>query len=141
MIDVGETQIVLNEWGSLHPTGYPLYVISGNVLTGMLRALGVGPLVAATLVSLLWGVLALLLAFILATRLGFSPLLAAGAVLLFGLTRTVWIHNVIAEIYSLQFAAHTAPATPGLHAQRRRQATLRPGAGRRGRFGGTIAPS
>ena len=100
MIDVGETQIVLNEWGSLHPTGYPLYVISGNVLTGILRALSVGPLVAATLVSLLWGVLALLLAFILATRLGFSPLLAAGAVLLFGLTRTVWIHNVIAEIYS-----------------------------------------
>ena len=100
MIDVGETQIVLNEWGSLHPTGYPLYVVSGNVLTGIQRALGVGPLVAATLVSLLWGILALLLAFILARRLGFSPLLAAGAVLLFGLTRTVWIHNVIAEIYS-----------------------------------------
>jgi len=100
MIDAGETQIVLNEWGSLHPTGYPLYVISGNVLTGMMRALGVSPLVAASLVSLLWGVLALLLMFILARRLGFAPWLAAGAVLLYGLTRTVWIHNVIAEIYS-----------------------------------------
>ena len=100
MIDVGETQIVLNEWGSLHPTGYPLYVISGNVLTGILCALNVGPLVAAALVSLLWGALALLLMFILATRLGFTPWLAAGAILLYGLTRTVWIHNVIAEIYS-----------------------------------------
>ncbi|MCY4023011.1 MAG: DUF2723 domain-containing protein [Anaerolineaceae bacterium] len=100
MIDAGETQIVLNEWGSLHPTGYPLYVIGGNALTGILRALNVGPLVAASLVSLLWGTLALLLMFILATRLGFAPWLAAGAVLLYGLTRTVWIHNVIAEIYS-----------------------------------------
>ena len=100
MIDAGETQIVLNEWGSLHPTGYPLYIISGNVLTEMMRALGVSPLVAASLVSLLWGVLALLLMFILATRLGFTPWLAAGAVILYGLTRTVWIHNVIAEIYS-----------------------------------------
>ena len=32
MIDVGETQIVLNTWGTLHTTGYPLYVIVGNVL-------------------------------------------------------------------------------------------------------------
>ena len=32
MIDVGETQIVLNEWGTLHATGYPLYVITGNLL-------------------------------------------------------------------------------------------------------------
>lgn len=100
MIDVGETQIVLNEWGSLHPTGYPLYVISGNALTGFLRALNVGPLVAASLVSLLWGLLALLLMFVVATRLGFAPWLATGAVLLYGLTRTVWVHNVIAEIYS-----------------------------------------
>lgn len=100
MIDVGETQIVLNEWGSLHPTGYPLYVISGNVLTGILRSLNVGPLVAATLVSLLWGLLALILMFLVAARLGFAPWLAAGAVLLYGLTRTVWIHNIIAEIYS-----------------------------------------
>ena len=100
MIDVGETQIVLNEWGSLHPTGYPAFVISGNLLTGVLRALDVGPLVAATLVSLLWGMLALLLMFVLATRLGFNSWLAGGAVLVYGMTLTVWLHNVIAEVYS-----------------------------------------
>ena len=100
MIDVGETQIVLNEWGSLHPTGYPGYVISGNLLTGVLRALNLGPLVAATLVSLLWGLLALLLMFVLATRLRFNSWLAGGAVLVYGMTLTVWLHNVIAEVYS-----------------------------------------
>ncbi len=100
MIDVGETLIVLNEWGSLHPTGYPLFVISGNVLTAILRSIGIAALVAPALVSLLWGMLALLLLYMVALRLAFTPWLTAGAVLLFGLTRTVWIHNVIAEIYS-----------------------------------------
>ena len=32
MIDVGETQNVLNQWGTLHATGYPLYVMVGNAL-------------------------------------------------------------------------------------------------------------
>ncbi|MCE2490390.1 MAG: DUF2723 domain-containing protein [Anaerolineae bacterium] len=100
MIDVGETLIVLNEWGSLHPTGYPLFVISGSALTAIMRNMGFTALVAPALVSLLWGMLALRLLYMLALRLAFTPLLAAGAVFLFGLTRTVWIHNVIAEIYS-----------------------------------------
>lgn len=101
MIDVGETQIVLNEWGSLHPTGYPHYVISGNALAHLLRLAGIGPLAAPALVSLFWGVPALLLFFRLGLRLGAHPWLVAGITLLFGLTRSVWIHNVIAEIYSL----------------------------------------
>ena len=101
MIDVGETQIVLNEWGSLHPTGYPHYVISGNALVHLLRLAGIAPIAAPALVSLFWGVLALLLFFRFGLRLGMTPWLVAGTTLLFGLTRTVWIHNVIAEVYSL----------------------------------------
>ena len=100
MIDAGETQIVLNEWGSLHPTGYPLYTFSGNVLTAILRSFSSSPIVAPALVSLLWGLLALFLLFVFGTHLGASPWLAASVSLLYGLTRTVWIHNVIAEIYS-----------------------------------------
>lgn len=120
MIDAGEAQIVLNEWGSLHPTGYPLYVFSGNLLTGVLRALGVSPLAAPALVSLIWGLLALSLLFAVGLRLGLSPWLVAAGVLLFGLTRTAWIHNVIAEIYSfnlflllllLSLALAPAPST------------------------------
>ena len=41
MIDVGETQIVLNRWGTLHATGYPLYVMLGSTAVAVLRAFGI----------------------------------------------------------------------------------------------------
>jgi len=37
MIDVGETQAVLNVWGTLHATGYPLYVMVSSGLVALLR--------------------------------------------------------------------------------------------------------
>ena len=95
--------------GSLHPTGYPLYVVSGNVLTALMRVLGISPIVAPALVSLLWGMLALLLLYVFGMHLGASPWLAAGVALLFGPHATVWIHNVIAEIYSFKPAAPVDP--------------------------------
>ena len=100
MIDVGEAQIVLNEWGSLHATGYPLYVISGNLLTTAAGWLGIGPFFAAAAVSLGWGLLALALLYWLARRLGGRRWLAAAVILLFGLTGDFWLHAVIAEIYT-----------------------------------------
>lgn len=133
MIDVGETQIVLNTWGTLHATGYPLYVMSGNLLVGLFRLLGVSPAVAPALVSLFWMFIALALIYALAlhrlnhpsitelpahsenlagnwkletdnspdtSHIAHSTLLAAAMTILFGLTRTVWIHASIAEIYS-----------------------------------------
>ncbi len=100
MIDVGETQIVLNVWGSLHFTGYPQYVISGNLLVALLRLLGIKAVTAPAVVSFVWGLLALITLYILSTRLTRQPLAAALLVLLFGLTRTVWIHHNIAEIYT-----------------------------------------
>jgi hypothetical protein len=110
MADVGETQIVLNTWGTLHSTGYPLYVISGNMLVAALRVFGVAPVIAPALVSLLWSIVALALIYTLALHLINSPrpegegqgvrAIVPALVLLFGLTRTVWIHAVIAEIYS-----------------------------------------
>lgn len=100
MIDVGETQIVLNNWGTLHATGYPLYVIIGNLLTEVLVVLGVAPLTAPAIVSTIWGLLTLALIGALSIHLTRRVWLAAGLVLLFGLTRTVWIHHVVAEIYT-----------------------------------------
>jgi hypothetical protein len=100
MIDVGETQIVLNTWGTLHATGYPLYVMIGNVLVFGMRLLGISPAAAPGIVSMLWGILALALIYMLALQVIKRPLVAAGMTILFGLTRTVWIHNAIAEIYS-----------------------------------------
>lgn len=99
MADVGETQIVLNLWGTLHATGYPLYVITGNILVALLRAVGVGSAAAPAAVSLIWMLAALSVICLLAYRL--AGLRGALLVtLVFGLTRTVWIHAAIAEIYS-----------------------------------------
>ncbi len=123
MIDVGETQNVLNQWGTLHATGYPLYVIIGNILVAGLRVLGVNAATAPGVTSLIYGMIALGLIYVLAVHviqpssLTPSPqdekkkklnfwqryqhiFLASGMVLLFGLTRTVWVHNSIAEVYS-----------------------------------------
>jgi hypothetical protein len=100
MIDVGEAQIVLNIWGTLHFTGYPLYVMLGNLLTDLLTAVGVSAITAPAVVSLLWGLLTLALIGVLAHHLTGRAWLAAGITLLFALTRTWWIHNNIAEVYS-----------------------------------------
>ena len=100
MIDVGETQIVLNTWGTLHATGYPLFVMAGNIVVALLKLVGVSAAAAPAVNALLWGLLALTLIYALAVHLTGRPLLAAAMTILFGLARTVWIHNNIAEIYS-----------------------------------------
>lgn len=100
MIDVGETQIVLNTWGSLHATGYPLYAMSGSALVTLLKTLGIGAVVAPAVVSLLWGIGALALLSLLARHITRRDWLPALVILPYGLTRTIWIHNIIAEIYS-----------------------------------------
>jgi hypothetical protein len=118
MRDVGETQLVLNTWGTLHFTGYPLYVIAGNLLVTLFRTVGIAPATAAAVVSLLWSMVALALIYALALHLtnptrqppprarrgGVTLLPAMLVTLLFGLTRTVWIHAVIAEVYSFGLA-------------------------------------
>jgi hypothetical protein len=127
MIDVGETQIVLNVWGTLHATGYPLYVLLSAPLVTLLRAVGVDAAAAPALTSLLWGLLALAGVYVLGVRIlggntdaingvpteqsgvGTAFMLSAAlqtrvivatGVLLLGLTRTIWIHHTIAEIYT-----------------------------------------
>ena len=102
MIDVGETQIVLNRWGTLHATGYPLYVMIGSGLVAFLRAFGIGAATAPAVVSLFWGLITLTLIYVLALHLTRRAALAAGMTILFGLTRTMWIHNDIAEVYTME---------------------------------------
>jgi hypothetical protein len=103
-LDVGETQIVLNVGGTLHATGYPLYALTGSVLVAALRLAGVSPAAAPAIVSLLWGLLALGLIYALFAHLTGRAWASAGAVFLFGLARTVWIHHAIAEIYTFGLA-------------------------------------
>lgn len=101
MIDVGETQTVLNVWGTLHATGYPHYVITGAALVSLLRGVGIDAATAPGVVSLLWMIAALAMIYVLLLRLRLPYWLAVAVILVYGLTRTVWIHAVIAEIYAL----------------------------------------
>ncbi len=100
MMDVGETQVVLNTWGTLHATGYPLYVMSGNLTVAALRLIGVSPVTAPAVVSLIWMLAALGLVYALMRHLTGRTVVPAVVVLVYGLTRTVWIHGVIPEVYS-----------------------------------------
>jgi len=100
MMDVGETQIVLNTWGTLHATGYPLYVMSGNLTVAALRLIGVSPAAAPAVVSLIWLLATLGLIYTLMRHLTGRTVAPALIVLVYGLTRTVWIHGVIPEVYS-----------------------------------------
>lgn len=107
MIDVGEMQVVLNNWGTPHATGYPLYVMTGNILTSLFTAFGVPQLVAPVIVSWLWGALMLAVLYWLARHLNGGRIpLAALIVLAFALTRSLWIHFVVAEIYTFALMFH-----------------------------------
>ncbi|MCD4686972.1 MAG: hypothetical protein K8S97_13660, partial [Anaerolineae bacterium] len=58
--DVGEIQIALNIWGTIHHTGYPLFAILGNVFTAPLRLTGLEPATAASLYATAWGAVTLI---------------------------------------------------------------------------------
>ncbi|NDJ79352.1 MAG: DUF2723 domain-containing protein [Chloroflexi bacterium] len=102
--DVGEIQVALNVWGTIHHTGYPLYAILGNLFTAGLRVLAVEPAYAASLYALAWGMLALGGLGFLIWRWTGRVSLALVSVALLGLTRSIWIHNVLAEVYSMSLA-------------------------------------
>jgi hypothetical protein len=104
MDDVSEAQVTLNVWGTLHHSGYPLWTISGNLLVSALRALGVAPEFAPTLHSTLWHMVALGIFFALLLHLSGDLMVTAACTVLLGLTRTIWFHAAVPEVYSL----HTA---------------------------------
>ncbi len=76
-LDTGKSQVALARWGTVHYTGYPLYMLLGSVT--LLRAFGAPPAMAASLYSLLWEVLAVLGLALLAGFLTGDPWLAAGS--------------------------------------------------------------
>src|SRR5450432_61112 len=108
MDDVGEIQVALNVWGTVHQSGYPLYTILGNLTTLVLRGLGAAPAAAACLYAMGWGLIALALFYVLVYHLTGKAAVAAVATLALGLARSIWIHNVIAEVYSMALAFEVA---------------------------------
>lgn len=102
--DVAEIQVALNVWGTVHYSGYPLYTMIGNVVTRVYRVLGVNPAAAVSLYAMTWGVIALSLFYVVVYHLTGKAYVAAAATLVLGLARSVWIHDVIAEVYSMALA-------------------------------------
>lgn len=102
--DVAEIQVALNTWGTIHHTGYPLYAILGNLTTRPLRALGLTPAAAASLYATAWAAIALAALAALLARLTGRPWLAVACLLPLAAARSIWIHAVIAEVYSMSLA-------------------------------------
>jgi hypothetical protein len=103
MNDVGEVQIVLNTWGTMHSPGYPLFAILGNLFVSAIRAIGVAPVIAPTIFSLIFGLAGLSLLFILTLHLTGRTTLAFIATLLYGLTYYMWLYNVVPSVRSMAF--------------------------------------
>lgn len=96
--DTFEFQVTAPRLGIAHPTGYPLYLLLSKPFTW----LPWGTVAArVNLATALFGVLAVLLLFLLIWRLGSRRIPALLAALLFALTPTFWSQAVEAEVYTL----------------------------------------
>ncbi len=99
--DVGEFQNVLTQWGTAHPTGYPLYSLTGAAITAVLIFLGMPPAAAASAFSMLLTILTLVGVYVLLVWIDVQPALAAGTAVLLGAVFPFWYHAVVAEVYAL----------------------------------------
>ena len=115
--DSGELQFAAWLAGLSHPTGYPLYLILGWLWSHGLDALGLAnPARAMTLLSALFGGLAVGLTYLLAAALiaqsragerlsrPAERIAALVAALTFAWTPTLWSQAVITEVYTLHAA-------------------------------------
>ncbi len=102
--DVGEFQNALPRWGTLHFTGYPLYAMTGSTIVTFLRQLGVEPAAGASVVSMVWAVLAVALTARLARELGSRHEPAVLGSLAFAIATSMWVDASVAEVHSLTLA-------------------------------------
>lgn len=101
LLDTGEIQVALNLWGTIHYTGYPLYILSSSPLTHLLHGAGLSPAAAASATSLIWSLLGLSLFYrVLCYIVAGNTILSGLAVMALGLVETFWLHSIIAEVYS-----------------------------------------
>ena len=115
--DSGELQFAAWLAGLSHPTGYPLYLMLGWLWSHGLAALGLAnPARAMTLLSALFGALAVALTYLLAVALiaqsrrgaaaarPVERVAALVAALTFAWTPTLWSQALITEVYTLHAA-------------------------------------
>lgn len=99
--DIGEFQVALPLWGTVHHTGYPLYMILGSPFVSLLALLQIPPSTGASLYSFVWQFGAILTLVWLVRQLTGSHVVAGGIGLVFALIEPIWMHGVIAEVYSM----------------------------------------
>ncbi len=96
--DTFEFQVVAPTLGIAHPTGYPLYILSGKLFS-LLPAGSVAWRVNLT--SAVFGAVAAGLLYWLIYRLAKRPLVAFIAALALSVSRVFWSQAVVAEVYAL----------------------------------------
>lgn len=99
--DTGEIQNALPRWGTIHWTGYPQYSLTGSLMVTLLRLLGVAPAAGASLVSALWGTVAVGLLILLARDQGAPAPAAVLAGWLVALSTSIWMDASLAEVHTL----------------------------------------
>ncbi len=102
--DIGEFQVALPLWGTVHHTGYPLYMLLGSPFVTLWRWVGVAPTFGASLFSFAWMMLALAGLMYLIDRLTDNPWLAGAICLAIALIEPIWVYGVVAEVYATSMA-------------------------------------
>jgi len=106
--DVGELQNALPRWGTIHFTGYPVYMITGSAFVTLLRWVGAPPAAGASLLSAVWGAAAVGLLVALTMALGAPRELAAPAGLLAAVSTATLVDASLAEIHTMTMALTAA---------------------------------
>ena len=101
--DTAEVQTVPPLLGTMHPTGFPAFVVLGWLANLVLAPFG-EPAFRMTLLGGLLAALAAGLAVFVFRRLGVPALLAGAAALGFGLTPITWHIGVSADVHALHIA-------------------------------------
>ncbi len=101
VIDTGEFQNVAAQWGTGHPTGYPLYSLTVAAFANALRLFGMPPAVSGSLLSVVLSVLTLVGLAIFLWRLGVAPPIAAAAVLVPAVTLPIWVFAVATDVRAM----------------------------------------
>lgn len=101
--DTGEAQVAPAVLGTMHPPGFPAYVVLGWLTTVLLRPFGSPAYLMNLLSAILVGVAAA--AAVLATRrLGVPPAIAVATAAGFATTPIVWDIGVAADVHALHIA-------------------------------------
>jgi len=102
-VDSGEFQVALALGGTVHHTGYPLYMLLGTPFVRMLAMLGVAPAEGASWYSLLWAAAAVAATWWAARVILDDPWIALAPAVTVAVLPVFWLHAVVPEVYSLHF--------------------------------------